>query len=117
MKIVFIGTVEFSSRILETLLKLNANVVGIITAHNGLRNSDHADLVPIANKNNISILHTYDINDAKTVTWIKNHNPAVIFCIGWSWLLKTGVLNIPTMGVIGYHPSLLPKNRGHHPII
>ena len=41
----------------------------------------------------------------------------MIFCFGWSSLLKERVLNIPPMGVIGYHPAKLPENRGRHPLI
>ncbi|MEM8892560.1 MAG: formyltransferase family protein, partial [Bacteroidota bacterium] len=38
-------------------------------------------------------------------------------CFGWSYLLKTEVLELAPMGVIGYHPAELPKNRGRHPLI
>ena len=38
-------------------------------------------------------------------------------CVGWSKLIKKEILNIPKKGFIGYHPSLLPKNRGRHPLI
>jgi methionyl-tRNA formyltransferase len=40
-----------------------------------------------------------------------------VFCLGWSSLLKQAVLSIPPLGVVGYHPALLPRNRGRHPII
>ena len=49
--------------------------------------------------------------------WIQDLNPDLIFCLGWSSLLKRSTLDIPKFGVIGYHPSLLPKNKGRHPII
>ena len=40
-----------------------------------------------------------------------------MFCCGWSSLLPADVLSIPELGVIGFHPALLPANRGRHPII
>ena len=57
------------------------------------------------------------INSIKILRWIKKRKPDIIFCIGWSQLLKKKLLNIAPKGVIGYHPSDLPKNRGRHPII
>ena len=44
-------------------------------------------------------------------------NPDIIFCFGWSSLIKKRILNIAHMGVVGYHPSKLPQNRGRHPLI
>ena len=58
-----------------------------------------------------------DINSKKNNKWIQDLNPDLIFCLGWSSLLKRSTLDIPKFGVIGYHPSLLPKNKGRHPII
>ena len=41
----------------------------------------------------------------------------LIFCLGWSRLIKSQLLNLTPLGIIGYHPTLLPKNRGRHPLI
>jgi methionyl-tRNA formyltransferase len=43
--------------------------------------------------------------------------PDVIFCFGWSKLLGNEVLNLASLGVVGYHPAALPANRGRHPLI
>jgi methionyl-tRNA formyltransferase len=44
-------------------------------------------------------------------------NPDLICCFGWSQLLSAGLLKIPHTGVLGFHPAVLPANRGRHPII
>ena len=41
----------------------------------------------------------------------------VIYCFGWSYLLGKEILALAPKGVIGYHPSALPANRGRHPLI
>lgn len=41
----------------------------------------------------------------------------MIFCFGWSRLIKPPLLELPPMGVVGFHPAALPKNRGRHPLI
>ena len=37
--------------------------------------------------------------------------------MGLSKLINRELLEIPKLGVVGYHPTLLPKNRGRHPLI
>ena len=49
--------------------------------------------------------------------WIKSLNADIIFCFGWSNLLKKNILNLTPMGVLGFHPTKLPQNRGRHPLI
>ena len=117
MKIVFIGAVEFSQVVLEKLLSLNANIVGVGTKKYSPFNADFADLVPLCEKNKLHFRFIQDINAKKTVEWIRALKPDVIFCHGWSFLLKTQVLNAAPMGVIGFHPAALPQNRGRHPLI
>lgn len=117
MRIVFIGCVEFSKVILEKLLSLDADIVGIITKTRSQFNSDFFDLSGIATKRNIPFKFVKDINHPNNIAWIKRLSPDIIFCFGWSSLIKTEILQTPPMGVVGYHPALLPYNRGRHPLI
>jgi methionyl-tRNA formyltransferase len=117
MKIVFIGTVEFSRKILEHLLSLNADVVGICTSKGNNFNSDYSDLTGVAENAQIPIHYTSDINSKESINWIENLGPEVVFCFGWSRLLSTQLINVAPKGVVGFHPSLLPSNRGRHPLI
>jgi methionyl-tRNA formyltransferase len=117
MKIIFIGSIEISQTFLLKLISLKANVVGVCTLKKSSFNSDHVDLSLIAKENNIPAIYANDINSSNSIEWIKDKSPNIIFCFGWSRLLKKGVLSIPTQGVVGYHPAELPYNRGRHPII
>jgi methionyl-tRNA formyltransferase len=117
MKIVFIGTVEFSKKVLQKLLKIDANVVGVCTKDKSSFNSDYANLTPLCEKNNIPFKYVEDINARENVEWIRFLKPDIIFCFGWSSLIKKKLLTLAPMGVVGYHPAKLPHNRGRHPII
>ena len=117
MRIVFIGSVLFSKITLDTLLELNANIVGVITKETSSFNTDFVNLDNIAKNHNIPFIHTNNVNEENVLDWVKKLDPDIIFCFGWSSLLKKEILNIPTMGVLGFHPSLLPYNKGRHPII
>lgn len=117
MKIIFIGSVHFSRVMLEKLIELNAEVVGVVTKENSPFNADFEDLAPIAKKFGIHFNYVQNINEASNVAWMKNLNADVIFCFGWSNLIKKEILSICPLGVIGFHPSLLPQNKGRHPLI
>ena len=117
MKILFIGTVEFSKIALQKLIELNAQVVAVCTKEKSEFNSDFADLRPLCEKNKIPFKLVNDVNSKDNYNWIKSLNPDIIFCFGWSNLLKKNILTLTPMGVLGFHPSKLPKNRGRHPLI
>ena len=117
MKIVFIGSVQFSEKILKHLILLKANIVGTVTLEKSPFNADHVDLTTLCKQKNIPVIYSTDINSEYETNWIKILSPDIIFCFGWSRLLKKRVLNLAPMGVLGYHPAELPKNRGRHPLI
>lgn len=114
MRIIFVGSVDFSESALKYLINLDANIVGIITKDKAGINSDYSDLSKVSDS--IPYLYTENINDEKTIRWIKEKMPDIIFCFGWSSLIKQKLLSIPKMGVLGFHPAALPFNRGRHPI-
>jgi methionyl-tRNA formyltransferase len=117
MRIVFVGTVEFSAKMLCKLISIEANIVGVVTKNCSNFNSDYCDLAPICDKARIPYIKTTDVNSGEAIDWIRSLNPNVIFCFGWSNLIKKDLLNLTELGVIGFHPAQLPFNRGRHPII
>jgi methionyl-tRNA formyltransferase len=117
MKIIFIGSVLFSATSLEKLISIGAEVVGVITKKESKVNNDFFDLSSIAFKNKIPVYYTKDINCIETIDWVNEKKPDILFCFGWSNLIKKDILNIAPNGVIGFHPSFLPNNRGRHPLI
>ena len=117
MKILLIGAVDFSESVLKKLISMKLEIVGVCTLKNSSFNSDHCDLSNLCKQKKIKWIFSDDINSSEVVKWIKMKKPDIIFCCGWSRLLKKNVLNIPRLGVIGYHPSKLPFNRGRHPLV
>jgi methionyl-tRNA formyltransferase len=117
MRIVFIGSVLFSEKALLKLLNLNANIVGVITKEKSSYNSDFIDLSFISKERNIPFKYVNDINHPNNVRWIDQLKPDILFCFGWSSLIKAEILSLTKLGVVGFHPALLPNNRGRHPLI
>ena len=117
MRVLFIGSVEFSHKILEKLISIDSEIVGVCTKKKSSFNSDFFDLKPLCDLHFIPCYYANDINSKESIKWIKDKRPDIIFCFGWSALIKKDLLSIPSMGVLGYHPTKLPKNRGRHPLI
>ena len=117
MKTIFIGSINFSEQILKAFLGKDCTISCVITKKKSTFNSDFKDLSIIASKNKIPSFYSTDINSKKTISQIRLINPELIVCVGWSQILSNKILDIPKYGVIGYHPSKLPINRGRHPII
>ncbi|NVJ91170.1 MAG: formyl transferase [Methylocystaceae bacterium] len=112
-----IGSVAFSRHLLSTLIKTDVDLCGVICKPKSNFNTDFAPLGDLARNANIPYLQVMTLRDASAIEWIKAKKPDIIFCIGWSEILDSNILAIPPQGVIGYHPTLLPRNRGRHPII
>tara|TARA_Y100000294_G_scaffold1665_1_gene2014 strand:+ start:855 stop:1745 length:891 start_codon:yes stop_codon:yes gene_type:complete len=114
---VFIGSVEYSAYCLKTLLGMNINIVEIMCPckDNSKANSDYSDLSAVAREYDKEVYYFKRIKDE--TEHIKRNRPDIIFVLGLSQLIPSHILAIPTIGCIGSHPALLPKNRGRHPII
>lgn len=117
MKAVFIGTVDFSLSCLKVLVETDIEIVGVLTKEKSNFNSDYADLAPFCNKYSIPVKHFTNVNNPDILDWVKSLNPEIIFCFGLSSLIKKELLSSTELGVVGFHPAMLPANRGRHPII
>ena len=117
MRILFIGAVAFSAHALRELLAMHAEIVGVCTLTQSAFNADHVDLTPIAEQAGVPVRNTPDLNIPEVLEWIRERQPDVIFCFGWSRLIRNPLLSLPPLGVIGFHPAALPANRGRHPLI
>jgi len=118
MRIVFIGCVDFSHALLVRLLSLpDAEVVGVVTRASSDFNADFHSLKPLADESGIPCFLDAGNRQTEMAGWIAALSPDVVYCFGWPYLLGKEILGIPPLGVIGYHPTALPRNRGRHPII
>jgi len=117
MRVLFIGSVEFSHKILSRLIGIDSEIVGVCTKKSSSFNGDFFDLKPLCDLHSIPCHYSNNINSKEDVQWIKSKRPDIIFCFGWSDLVKKDLLSIPSIGVLGYHPTKLPKNRGRNPLV
>lgn len=117
-KIIFIGTKEFASYILEKMIEKKYDIICSITKNDknmgrGLKKKAHP-VKTISIKNNINVLTTENINEENLN--IKNLNPEIIIVTEYAEKIKNEIIKIPKYGIINIHPSILPALRGATPI-
>lgn len=116
-RLVIVGAVKFSEHLLKYMISKKVNIVGVVAKKSAGLNADFSDLSKIAAQNDIPCLNTNDINEERVYNFLREIEPDYLVCLGWSQLIKPEILKIARKENIGYHPSLLPYNRGRHPIV
>ena len=118
MKIIFIGGVKFSYEILKTILENNWNISVVFSYDDSKKEkiSDFISLDELCSKYNLQNIKVDKINAQNNIEIIKKIEPDIILVMGWSQLLNSEIISIPKIGVIGSHPTELPKYRGRAPI-
>ncbi len=117
IKIVFMGTPEFSVPILKALLK-NYQVVGVVTKPDKEtgrnRELKFSPIKTLALANNLPVLQPEKIKtDYQNIIDLK---PDLIVTCAYGQIIPKDLLDYPRYGCINVHASLLPKLRGGAPI-
>jgi methionyl-tRNA formyltransferase len=116
MRIVFIAGLKEGYECVKSVIEDGWNVIGIFTLSEKFKDrSGYVSFDPL-NRYRIPIYKVEDINEKNNIKKIKELNPDVIVVIGWSFIVCDEIVNIPKLGCIGNHPTLLPKHRGNAPI-
>jgi len=119
VRVALIGCVQFSQRCLETVLAAEGvELVGVITTPAAPdATGDRCSLVAAAEVAAVPCLEAKSRDFDAMVGFLSEMRPDLVLCMGWHALLPARVLEIPPLGVLGFHPAELPNNRGRHPII
>jgi methionyl-tRNA formyltransferase len=120
LKIVFMGTPAFGVPALRVIIK-NYNVEAVFTQPDKPKGRgqrlQYTPVKEVALENNIVVYQPQRLRgDVGIINIIKEINPDIIIVIAYGQILPRDVLQIPRLGCINLHASLLPKLRGAAPI-
>ena len=120
LKIIFMGTPEFSVPILKSIHNSKHNVIEVYTQPPKKKNRGQLiNLTPIhefSNKNNIKVRCPDQLNTEEEINNLKKQKPDVVVVVAYGKLLPSKFLNLENIKFINVHASLLPKWRGAAPI-
>lgn len=119
LRIVFMGTPEFAVGILDTILKNNYDVVGVITAADKPagrgQKLKYSAVKEYALAHNLNLLQPTNLKDESFLEELKSLNANLQIVVAFRMLPKV-VWEMPSLGTFNLHASLLPNYRGAAPI-
>lgn len=120
MKIVFMGTPDFAVPCLQALIDHKHEIVGVVTQPDRAKGRGNKLTPPpvkvLAQQYNIPVFQPEKVKTPEFVETLRELAPQVIVVVAFGQLLSQAILDIPPMGCINVHGSLLPKYRGAGPI-
>ena len=121
MKIVFMGTPDFAKESLEAICKSGYDIECVITNPDKKQGRGmkfvETPVKQYAISNNIRVLQPEKVKkNREFIEELKKINPDVICVVAYGKILPKEILEIPRLGCINVHGSLLPKYRGAAPI-
>lgn len=120
MKIIYMGTPDFSVAPLEAILQAGHEVTAVVTQPDKQKGrGKEVQMTPVkecALKHGIPVLQPVKIKEPEAVAELKKYSADIFVVAAFGQLLTEEILNMPKFGCINIHASLLPAYRGAAPI-
>lgn len=120
LKIIFAGTPDFAARHLDALLTSEHEIVGVFTQPDrpaGRGNKLTASPVKVlAESHQIPVFQPKSLRPAENQSLVSALEADVMVVVAYGLILPKAVLEMPRLGCINVHGSLLPRWRGAAPI-
>ncbi|ENA33395.1 MULTISPECIES: methionyl-tRNA formyltransferase [Pseudomonas] len=120
LRIVFAGTPEFAARHLHALLRVGYSIAAVYTqpdrpAGRGQKLA-MSPVKQLAESHNIPVYQPQTLRNADAQAELAALKPDLLIVVAYGLILPQAVLDIPRLGCINSHASLLPRWRGAAPI-
>lgn len=120
MRIVFFGTPRFAATILEYLAEQKVEIVAVISRPDKPQKRSAQPLpTPVkelGERLQIPVYQPSKVSDPTFASFLRTLHADLFIVAAFAEILKENVLEIPRLGCINVHASLLPKYRGAAPI-
>lgn len=119
LRIIFMGTPEFAVGILDTIVKNNYEIAGVITAADKPagrgQKIKYSAVKEYALENNLPLLQPANLKEESFLEELKSLEANLQIVVAFRMLPKV-VWEMPSLGTFNLHASLLPNYRGAAPI-
>jgi len=120
MGIVFMGTPQFAVETLEQLIQAGHQILGVVTQPDRPKGrGSKLNPTPVkvkADEYGLPVYQPEKIRDPIFIQKLADLKPEVIVVVAYGQILPKEILELPPLGCINVHASLLPKYRGAAPI-
>ena len=120
LKIVFMGTPDFAVGALQALIEAGHEIVAVVTQPDKAKGrSGKLSFSPVkecALENGLPVFQPERIKRPEAVAELKKYEADIFVVAAFGQILSKEILDMPRLGCINIHASLLPKYRGSSPI-
>jgi methionyl-tRNA formyltransferase len=120
MRVIFFGTPDFAVPSLKALLEAGEEVVAVVTQPDRVKGRGHKLSAPpvkeMALSEQVRVLQPVGIRSSEFFSELAGLRPDIIAVVAYGKIIPPSVLQLPPLGCINVHGSLLPKYRGAAPI-
>lgn len=120
MKIVYMGTPDFSVGALEALIEAGHQIVAVVTQPDKPKGrGKEVQMTPVkvcALSHDIPVFQPVKIKEPEAVEVLRGYGADVFVVAAFGQILSEEILTMPRYGCVNIHASLLPKYRGAGPI-
>ncbi len=121
MKTVFMGTPDFAAVVLDSVVKAGHEVGYVITQPDKARDrGKKIQFTPVKEKAleyGLEVLQPEKVRGNETLLeQLRGYGPDIIIVVAYGQILPKDLLELPPLGCVNVHASLLPKLRGASPI-
>ncbi len=120
MKVVFMGTPDFAVETLKAIYEAGHEVILAVSQPDKPKGrSGKLQPTPVkefAVEHNIPVFQPVKIRDEESVEYLRNYEADVFVVAAFGQILPKVILDMPRLGCVNVHGSLLPKYRGAAPI-
>ncbi|MCA2213276.1 formyltransferase family protein [Jidongwangia harbinensis] len=114
MRFGFVTCVQLGLTCMETIYKVGGSLDLAVTLPDdrATAKSGRIYLDDFSARHGIDLVKAPNVNDAAVIDAVRERRIDWLFIIGWSQIARRELLDAPTRGVLGMHPTLLPEGRG-----
>ncbi len=120
MRVVFMGTPEIAATCLRALCAQDFSVVGVYTKPDMPKNRGHklmmSEVKEYALAQGLPVFQPTGFRDDAVYEELKALKPDVLAVVAYGKILPQRVLDIPRLGAVNMHASILPSLRGSGPV-
>lgn len=119
MRILFMGTPDFAAVSLKRLVEDGHEICGVFTQPDKPRNRNKVTFSPVkeyALSCGLTVYQPVKMRDGTALDIVKSLAPELIVVVAYGRILPKDILDVPPLGCVNVHASLLPKYRGAAPI-
>ena len=119
MRILFMGTPDFAVASLRRLVEDGHELCGVFTQPDKPRNRNKVTFSPVkeyALSHGLTVYQPTKLRDGTALELVRSLAPELIVVVAYGRILPKDILDVPPLGCVNVHASLLPKYRGSAPI-